>query len=238
VLRAVTLDYWDTLYSSASQPERVALRQEALLRLARQLGCSVPRQEFEAVYHESALEFERVWRSGRGYHTSERVHWVLSKLGVERPTGCEMVGELVQTIDDTIVSFPPPLLPGVTQAVAKLRTRFRLAIISDTGFASGHAQNRLLAQDGLLECFDATTYSMDVGHAKPRPEIFRAALAALGTTPEETLHVGDNERTDIGGALAAGMRAVRLDAVRDSGPSRAERVETSLAGLAAYLVGR
>jgi FMN phosphatase YigB (HAD superfamily) len=49
------------------------------------------------------------------------------------------------------------------------------------------------------------------------------------------LHVGDNERTDVGGALAMGMRAVRLDALRDSGETRSERVAKSLDDLVAYL---
>ena len=33
-------------------------------------------------------------------------------------------------------------------------------------------------------------------------------MKQLGTEPEETVHVGDNEFTDIAGAVAAGMRTV------------------------------
>ncbi|MGQ0766438.1 MAG: HAD family hydrolase [Gemmatimonadota bacterium] len=236
MLRAITLDYWDTIYSGASQPERVALRQEAVLRLAREFGCVVGRGDFEAIYHDSAVEFERVWRSGRGYRTHERLHWLLERLGVPRPDGCERVAATVQTIDDTVVAYPPSLLPGTAPAIAKLRTRFRLAIVSDTGFASGNAQNRLLSQDGLFDCFDATVYSMDIGHSKPRPEIFNAALQSLGISADEALHIGDNERTDVGGALSVGMRAIRLDAVREGGPSRAERIEKSLLEVVAHLL--
>ena len=76
---------------------------------------------------------------------------------------------------------------------------------------------------------------MDVGHAKPRPEIFGAAAAALGVAPHEILHVGDNERTDVHGALQAGFRAVRLDVVRAGGPSEAEYVASSFEELVEYL---
>jgi FMN phosphatase YigB (HAD superfamily) len=40
---------------------------------------------------------------------------------------------------------------------------------------------------------------MDVGHAKPRAEIFQAAVDELGMPPHEILHIGDNERTDVAG---------------------------------------
>src|SRR5207248_360042 len=93
-----------------------------------------------------------------------------------------------------------------------------LAVVSDTVFASGRAQDRLLEKDGARSFFAATIYSMDVGHAKPRPEIFRAAIETLGVAPEQILHIGDNERTDVRGALDAGMRAIRLDVVRPGGP--------------------
>jgi FMN phosphatase YigB (HAD superfamily) len=77
---------------------------------------------------------------------------------------------------------------------------------------------------------------MDVGHAKPRPEPFCAAVAALGVaSPGEVIHVGDIERTDVGGALAAGLRAIRLDLVRPGGPTAAEFVARSHEELVEYL---
>jgi FMN phosphatase YigB (HAD superfamily) len=76
---------------------------------------------------------------------------------------------------------------------------------------------------------------MDVGHAKPRREPFDAALRALGVAAGEAVHVGDDERTDVRGALGAGMRAIRLDLVKQRGPSQAEFVARSYAELVDYL---
>jgi FMN phosphatase YigB (HAD superfamily) len=93
-----------------------------------------------------------------------------------------------------------------------------------------------LQQDGLLGLFAATVYSMDLGHAKPRPEPFRAAVDALGvTSSRDVIHVGDNERTDVGGALASGLRAIRLDVVLPGGSSEAEFVATSFDELSDYV---
>jgi HAD superfamily hydrolase (TIGR01509 family) len=236
VLRAITFDYWDTLYVGASHPERVARRRTALFQLAGKLGAECSWDEFVAAYHESAVEFERVWHSGRGYRTHDRILWLLERLGVDAGRDGERITAAAVAVDDTMVDHPPALLPGAADSLGALRSRYRLAIVSDTGFASGQAQNRVLANDGLLAHFTATIYSMDVGRAKPSPQMFSAAREALCVDPHEVLHVGDNERTDIGGALAAGMRAVRLDAVRDGGPSAAEFVARSLPALTAYLL--
>jgi putative hydrolase of the HAD superfamily len=131
--------------------------------------------------------------------------------------------------------LPPAMLAGAWQALRTLRRQYTLAVISDTGFASGRAQDRLLEKDGARDFFAATIYSMDVGHAKPRPEIFAAAVKTLGVAPSEILHIGDNERTDVKGALAAGFRAIRLDVVRSGGPSEAEFVARSFEELGRYL---
>lgn len=59
---------------------------------------------------------------------------------------------------------------------------------------------------------------------KPSPSFFAAGLAMLGTAPGRTLMIGDDIRTDIGGAIAAGMQTVlvqtgkyRPDAAASSG---------------------
>ena len=127
------------------------------------------------------------------------------------------------------------MFPGAWQTLKTMQRRYKLAVISDTGFASGRAQDRLLEKDAARDFFTATIYSMDVGHAKPRPEIFAAAVEALGIEPGEILHIGDNERTDVRGALDAGFRAIRLDVSRTRGPSEAEFVARSFEELSGYL---
>ena len=171
----------------------------------------------------------------RGYTTEDRIRWMLTEVDVDPPVDCAHLAAAIAAIDDALVEYPPPLFAGATAFLTELARRVPLAIISDTGFASGHGQNRILEMYSVRDHFKATIYSGDVGHAKPRPEPFLEALTALGTPPAEVLHVGDIEQTDVRGALAMGMRAVRLDLKWDSGPSEAEHVARSYDDLLAYL---
>jgi HAD superfamily hydrolase (TIGR01549 family) len=53
--------------------------------------------------------------------------------------------------------------------------------------------------------------SADLGVQKPNPAAFRALAGELGLEPWECLYVGDDPKSDIAGALAAGFRAVWID---------------------------
>ncbi|MES2177496.1 MAG: HAD family hydrolase [Gemmatimonadota bacterium] len=237
MLRALTFDYWDTLYEGGRLAERVALRRTAVGALLGAYGRALPEEQLSALYDESGSEAERWWREEqRGYKTDERLRWILKRAAVTPREGCQHVAAAVDAVDNALLMLPPAMFAGAWRMLRTLQRRFTLAIISDTGFASGRAQDRLLEKDSARDFFSATIYSMDVGHAKPRAEIFQAAVNELGFAPGEILHIGDNERTDVRGALAAGFRAVRIDVARDSGPSEAEFVARSFEELTNYLI--
>jgi putative hydrolase of the HAD superfamily len=225
---AISLDFWDTLYDGAALPERVSLRQTALRRLFHDVGCAIDDAALVELYAASGAEAERWWRDEhRGYTAEERIRWMLARTDVERPHDCPHVARTVAAVDDALLAFPPSLLPGAREALLELAPRVMLAITSDTGFASGRAQDRLLERDGIAHLFATRTYSADVGHAKPRREPFETTLRALALPAGRVLHLGDDERTDVRGALAAGMRAARMDIVQTRGPSAGEFVARS-----------
>jgi putative hydrolase of the HAD superfamily len=62
--------------------------------------------------------------------------------------------------------------------------------------------------NGVGELTEAVLFSSQLGRRKPAPEIYRAALDALGVDPERALFVGDRVREDYDGPRAVGMRAV------------------------------
>ena len=64
-------------------------------------------------------------------------------------------------------------------------------------------------RDGVLDMLDGAVYSSEIAWAKPSPEAFRAAMAAVGADdPARCVFVGDRLFDDIWGASNAGMRTI------------------------------
>jgi putative hydrolase of the HAD superfamily len=92
----------------------------------------------------------------------------------------------------------------------------RIGIVCDVGMTPSTALRAHLRRHGLLEHFTHWSFSDEVGVYKPAPEIFEHALTGLGrVAPDRAAHVGDLRRTDVAGARAMGMTAVRYTGVFD-----------------------
>lgn len=105
----------------------------------------------------------------------------------------------------------PALNPNVREALQRLKSEgVRIGIICDVGMAPSVVLRDHLEVHEVIEYFDHWSFSDEVGHYKPASEIFEHALHGLGgVAPERAAHVGDLRRTDVAGALAMGMTAVR-----------------------------
>jgi HAD superfamily hydrolase (TIGR01509 family) len=99
------------------------------------------------------------------------------------------------------------ILPGTREALERIRERYAIAVISN---ADGHI-DAVLDRCGICDCFASITDSGNVGHEKPHPEIFAAALREMQADPAESLYVGDVYSVDYIGARNAGMDAVLFD---------------------------
>jgi putative hydrolase of the HAD superfamily len=123
------------------------------------------------------------------------------------------------------------VFPDVPEALAGLRARaIRTAVVSNfDGRLPG-----LLRDLGLTPLLDATVWSTRVGHAKPDPAPFDAALRALAVPAADAAHVGDGS-ADVEGARRAGLTPIAI--VREPGGATPAGVATirSLAELPAAL---
>jgi HAD superfamily hydrolase (TIGR01509 family) len=114
--------------------------------------------------------------------------------------------------------------PNTQEVLLRLRDKHRLGVISN---ADGRIAE-VLARCGIADCFDSITDSGIVGHEKPHPAIFEAALRSLGVSADESLYTGDVYSVDYVGSTNAGMRCVLFDvsgAYRAAGLPRAESLE-------------
>ncbi|MHB1416353.1 MAG: HAD family hydrolase [Chloroflexota bacterium] len=69
----------------------------------------------------------------------------------------------------------------------------------------------LCADLGVADGFDFMLSSCVVGFEKPDPRIFRKALELAGVDPQEAIHIGDQYKSDVAGALASGIKPLLLD---------------------------
>lgn len=83
----------------------------------------------------------------------------------------------------------------------------KLGLVSNTLWPAA-AHDPDLQRFGIYDLLDCRLYSCEVGWEKPAPQIFHAALEALGLQPHETAFVGDFLRYDVAGAHGVGMKGV------------------------------
>jgi putative hydrolase of the HAD superfamily len=103
-------------------------------------------------------------------------------------------------------SFTDPEVPGL---FAGLRARgIRIGVLSNTIWSRDYHE-RVFARDGVLDLIDGAVYTSDIPHAKPHPEAFLAAVAAVGVDdPGQCVYVGDRPFEDVHGSQQVGMRAI------------------------------
>jgi len=94
---------------------------------------------------------------------------------------------------------------GVHPVLERLRTKYRLGLISDAQWAFTEPE---LEMADLARFFPVRILSSRVGVKKPDLRLFTQAMTSLGVGPESCLYVGDNPPRDLVGARNAGMRCV------------------------------
>ncbi|MGH3164924.1 MAG: HAD family hydrolase [Trebonia sp.] len=121
----------------------------------------------------------------------------------------ELVGEMIRA-DRDFMRAHAPLFDDSVPFLKELRSRgIGIALVSNCADST----RELLGERGLLPLADHVILSCEVGSVKPSPEIYRAALEALGTAPEEAAMI-DDQPGYLSGAEAVGVLGIQI--VRDS----------------------
>lgn len=220
MIEAITFDFWNTIARAPAGMMTEARRQAVFT------ACAAAAIEIEEEYLLDSLaqvtrSYESAWSTGEHFHPRTGAEMLVRAIGVEGAVA-EAVSEAFLTAGkDATLEFAPAIGSTLDDLVDR---GIRLGIVCDVGFTGGRLLRGLLAEQGLLDRFSGWGFSDEVGHYKPSPQIFEAALLALEASPETAMHVGDLRRTDIAGAAALGMRTARYRALYDD-PSDADGVE-------------
>jgi putative hydrolase of the HAD superfamily len=220
-VRAVTLDAMGTLLTFAPPAPllRAALRER--------LGLEVTAAAARAAVRDEIAFYRAHLHTGRDAASLTRLRRRSAEamrpaLGAPDVDAEALTGALLAALRFSAY-------PDVAPALRALRAAgLRLVVVSNWD-VSLHER---LAETGLTPLVDGALSSAELGHAKPDPAIFAAALALAGVPADAALHAGDSVAEDVEGALAAGLRAVLV--ARDGRPAAVPPgvpVLPSLAGL-------
>ena len=190
----------------------VRARHEAVAATCEVNDLGIEAELLAATLAEVTASYEGSWSAGTHFHPDQGAEMLVAALGIE--------GAAREAVAEAFLSAGRgaklELSPDIRPCLEALSDReLRLGIVCDVGFTGGELLREFLEREGLLTYFSGWAFSDEVGHYKPAPQIFEAALAALDADPGATMHVGDLRRTDVAGAAAIGMRTVRYRALHD-----------------------
>jgi putative hydrolase of the HAD superfamily len=103
------------------------------------------------------------------------------------------------------------LLPGVHEALARIRARGCALVLVTNGDGAG--QRSKIERFDLARFFDHILVEGELGVGKPDPGIYKEALRLLGLPPEQACMVGDNIVWDVDAPQRLGIRAIWIDRV-------------------------
>jgi 2-haloalkanoic acid dehalogenase type II len=121
--------------------------------------------------------------------------------------GIEVPHALAQEIGRSVPSWPA--FPDSSDALTRLKQRYKLIILSNVDRESFAGSNKRLDVD-----FDAILTAQDIGSYKPDPRNFDALLEhvqEMGIAPNRLLHVAQSLFHDHVPAKAAGLTTVWID---------------------------
>jgi len=114
------------------------------------------------------------------------------------------IGIKVRRAAESVFSALAPAVPGARLALERLESSYRLVLLTK---GDAEVQRRRVAASGLSDLFDAVEIVVEKGH-----DHFTSLLRRFDASPEVSWSIGNSWRSDIEPALAAGLRAVWIDA--------------------------
>lgn len=211
---AVTFDFWDTLVRTDMVGQR-AVRRAALVAALERHGHPVDGDLLDDALGESVRQFNESWHANHQFTGEQGAEVLVAELGVH--VGSELAGDLATAFVRSGADHPFELTDGVAEAIGSLTDAgVRIGIVCDVGMTPSDVLRGHLERHGVLERFDHWSFSDEVGAYKPDPAIFGHALHGLAVRePARVAHVGDLVRTDVAGARAAGLVAIRYAGAND-----------------------
>jgi len=209
--RAILFDVGDTLWHAPEPPPASEFRRIAAERAAAFL------REKRVVFDDPSLVARVAWNAMedamRHARNTDRIEpdypaiaeTALRSIGIRLPA--RQAAGLMEAIYVSGSEGGKTAYPDARATLLELQKRgFALGIVTNRAFGGKRFRSDL-EELGLNVDWKTIVISVEVGFLKPHPAIFEEALRLMGTTPAETLMVGNSLAEDVAGAQALGMLA-------------------------------
>ena len=212
-ISAVTFDLWQTLIvdrrglGSARTQLRLDGTRQALARFGEDYGLEAIRDAYDCCYKQC----RQIRHSELDVSFSQQVGMFLDNIsaGLTNRLDANTLEEVTRAYADSFLEHPPAVHEDALAVLRDLQAMgLALGLISNTGMTPGATFRSFMEGQGMLGYFDVLTFSDEVELAKPSQEIFLLTLGAMGVSPPETVHVGDDLVNDVAGANNCGLKTV------------------------------
>tara|TARA_B110000046_G_C12932605_1_gene372133 strand:- start:315 stop:980 length:666 start_codon:yes stop_codon:yes gene_type:complete len=121
--------------------------------------------------------------------------------------------ELYEETLSLFLKYPPILNKNCLKSLSLIRKKgISCSITSNTAFIPGETILNFLTHSGILENFKFCLFSDATGCSKPHDSMYQLVLDnAFVSSRKEILHIGDNQKSDIDGAIQFGFNALFVD---------------------------
>lgn len=208
-IQAITFDFWGTLVTERHKPtDKPSFRQRRIAcfyECLAELGFDFDAEKINAAYRHIFGYFDKLWREMIGFTAEDGINEMLEFLGIEIPE--KEKKQIVRFFEEIVNEATLTLFPGAKETLSALSGRYKIGLISDTSWTPGRVLREHLRRNEVEHYFETFVFSGEVGHCKPHPIMFRMATEALGVSPDQCLHTGDLQLTDIKGAKDFGCYA-------------------------------
>jgi putative hydrolase of the HAD superfamily len=190
-VEGVMIDYGDTLAYTDEKANKV--HEEKMVSILKKHGYASGWEKLKPIF----AELNRTSSRGEITDLHEFYSILLGKLNLPEET--ILKDQLIEARKRFYVPSIK-LYEGVIPMLARLRKKYRLALVSNCAAGTREIIDSL----GLTKFFEAVVLSYEVGVRKPDRRIYLEALRRMGLAPEKCIFVAD-EISDLEGARSVAM---------------------------------
>ena len=211
-IKAIGIDLVNTLITI--DPAGIDDAFGKLVRSLEESGFGIDPDPFRQTYRrEAARFFKEAHESGRETYNRFWIRSALSQHGYDVSADDKLLDKAVESYFSAFYSYCRPI-PGVIEALALLKERYRLGLLSNFTYAP--VVRETLDHLRLTRFFETILVSADLGYRKPHPLVFETLAQRLELAAGQMIFIGDELEPDIFGAKSAGLTPIWFTYVKDT----------------------